>query len=282
MAENKKSFILYLTQRPTFDGLDDADAGKLIKTIFSYVSDEHPKPEGIIKYAFEIIKPVLKADLVKYEDIRKAKSEGGKKHTGNQYTLKDKQTKRNTMEDTSKNGTNGTVIVNDIVIDNVNDISKDINNNDLSNSKELSKSMAAISNDNRQPTIILPCVSNYNHPIFEEDIEHYKELYPAVDILTELKKMLGWLESNPSNKKTKNGIKAFISRWLSKCQDRAPKVETESSSCGFVDFQKLGETDEEYEKRTGVKRYRAKSGGFGEYDVVKNFDDPDGFGGNEL
>ena len=176
MAENKKSFILYLTQRPTFDGLDDADAGKLIKTIFSYVSDEHPEPEGIIKYAFEIIKPVLKADLVKYEDIRKAKSEGGKKHTGNQYTLKDKQAKRNTMEDTSKNGTNGTVIVNDIVIDNVID-------NKLNNvSKD---TMAVVSNDNRQPTIVLPCVSNYNHPIFKEDIEHYKELYPAVDIITE-------------------------------------------------------------------------------------------------
>ena len=121
MANGKKSFILYLTQRPTFDGLTNEDAGKLIKTIFSYVCDEHPEPDGIIKYAFEIIKPVLKADLVKYEDIRKAKSEGGKKHTGNQYTLKDNGTKRNTTEDTSKNGTNGTVIDIVNVIDNVNE-----------------------------------------------------------------------------------------------------------------------------------------------------------------
>ena len=262
MAENKKSFILYLTQRPTFDGLDDADAGKLIKTIFSYVSDEHPKPEGIIKYAFEIIKPVLKADLVKYEDIRKAKSEGGKKHTGNQYTLKETKTKRNTMEDTSKNGTDGTVIVNDIVIDNVID-----NNNIVSKD-----TCGEVSQEKPTPLIILPCTKGYNHPIYEEDIEHYKELYPAVDILQELKKMLGWLESNPSNKKTENGIKAFITRWLGKCQDKAPKVE-EDNKPRFGGFQMLGETDEEYEKRTGIKRYKPNN---------RNFDDPDGFGGNVL
>ena len=255
MANGKKSFILYLTQRPTFDGLTDEDAGRLIKTIFSYVCDEHPEPDGIIKYAFEIIKPVLKADLVKYEDIRKAKSDGGKKHTGNQYTLKDKGTKRNTMEDTSKNGTNGTVIDIVNVIDNV------IDNNNI----ESKDSSAAISQDISQAVIILPCLSNYNHPIFEEDIKHYKELYPAVDILQELKKMLGWLESNPSNRKTKTGIKAFITRWLSKVQDKAPKVEDDSNSFAgfrklgedddFGSFQQLGETDEEYIKRTGRKPF---------------------------
>ena len=48
----------------------------------------------------------------------------------------------------------------------------------------------------------------------------YKELYPAVDVEQELRKMCGWLESNPKNRKTRNGIKAFITKWLARTQDR--------------------------------------------------------------
>ena len=40
MAEGKKSFILYVDQRGTFNKLSDEQAGKLIKHIFAYVSDE--------------------------------------------------------------------------------------------------------------------------------------------------------------------------------------------------------------------------------------------------
>lgn len=128
MAENKKSFIMYLTQRPTFDGLSDEDAGKLIKTIFSYVCDENPQPTGIVKYAFEIIKPVLKADLVKYEDKRMKLKENISKRWN---TNKNEDIQKNTNEYNSIQ--NGGVIVNDIVIDNVidndNDVSKDTNKN---------------------------------------------------------------------------------------------------------------------------------------------------------
>lgn len=77
--EGKKSFILYLTQRPTFEGLSDEDAGKLIKTVFAYVSDENPKPTGIVSYAFEIIKPILKNDLKEWDTQKLKRSEAGKK-----------------------------------------------------------------------------------------------------------------------------------------------------------------------------------------------------------
>ena len=32
--------------------------------------------------------------------------------------------------------------------------------------------------------------------------------------------MIGWLESHPQRRKTKRGVRAFISNWLSKAQDR--------------------------------------------------------------
>lgn len=58
------------------------------------------------------------------------------------------------------------------------------------------------------------------YPITEADVEGWKDLYPAVDIMQELRKMKGWADSNPTKRKTKSGIKRFINAWLSKEQDR--------------------------------------------------------------
>lgn len=55
--------------------------------------------------------------------------------------------------------------------------------------------------------------------ITEADVDAWKELYQAVDIMQELRKMKGWSDANPSKRKTKNGIKRFINAWLSKEQD---------------------------------------------------------------
>lgn len=78
MAENKKSFILYVDNKPTFEELSDDEAGRLIKHIFRYVSDENPQaPDRITKICFEQIKAQLKRDLVKYDEKRKKDSENG-------------------------------------------------------------------------------------------------------------------------------------------------------------------------------------------------------------
>lgn len=58
------------------------------------------------------------------------------------------------------------------------------------------------------------------YPITEADVEGWKDLYPAVDVMQELRKMKGWADANPTKRKTKAGIKRFINAWLSKEQDR--------------------------------------------------------------
>ena len=58
------------------------------------------------------------------------------------------------------------------------------------------------------------------YPITEADVTGWKDLYPAVDIMQELRKMKGWADANPTKRKTKTGIKRFINAWLSKEQDR--------------------------------------------------------------
>lgn len=58
------------------------------------------------------------------------------------------------------------------------------------------------------------------YPVYEDQIPGWRELYPAVNIEQELRKMAGWLEANPTRRKTSRGISKFINGWLSKTQDR--------------------------------------------------------------
>lgn len=51
--------------------------------------------------------------------------------------------------------------------------------------------------------------------------EKYQSCFPALDIMQELRQMQCWLDANPTNRKTRTGIKAFITRWLSKSQNRS-------------------------------------------------------------
>lgn len=56
------------------------------------------------------------------------------------------------------------------------------------------------------------------HSVYESDVKHYIELYPSVDIVSELRKMQGWCEANPTRRKTVKGVKKFIASWLSDTQ----------------------------------------------------------------
>jgi hypothetical protein len=78
--EGKKSFVLYTDQREVFDELDDEDAGKLIKHIFSYVNDENPDTQDkLLRIAFAPIKTQLKRDLKSWENKQEQRKEAARK-----------------------------------------------------------------------------------------------------------------------------------------------------------------------------------------------------------
>ena len=72
------------------------------------------------------------------------------------------------------------------------------------------------------PSVVISIILNdkTEYPITEADVMGWRDLYPAVDILQELRKMKGWADANPNKRKTKSGIKRFINAWLAKEQDR--------------------------------------------------------------
>lgn len=70
------------------------------------------------------------------------------------------------------------------------------------------------------PVISLLLNTGEEYPITQSDINAWMELYPAVNVMQELRNMKGWCDANPKKRKTASGIKRFINSWLSKEQNK--------------------------------------------------------------
>lgn len=79
------------------------------------------------------------------------------------------------------------------------------------------------------------------HGVTASDVNRYQELYPAVDVMQELRKMAGWCDDNPTKRKTKAGIRKFIGNWLSREQDRGgSKKAPQQAQRQFIPSEKQG------------------------------------------
>lgn len=70
------------------------------------------------------------------------------------------------------------------------------------------------------PAAELPLNDKSRFAVTAEQAAEWAALYPAVDVMQELRKMRGWLDANPSRRKTRAGILRFVTGWLAKEQDR--------------------------------------------------------------
>jgi hypothetical protein len=66
--------------------------------------------------------------------------------------------------------------------------------------------------------------------VTNEEINNYKSTYQAVDIEQQYREILCWLNTNNKNRKTINGMPKFINAWLSKAQNKAPRVNSGQQS----------------------------------------------------
>lgn len=88
-----------------------------------------------------------------------------------------------------------------------------------------------ISDEKKEPPA-LPAPAKYQlilndktlFDVTQDMIDQWKTLYPAIDVDQEIRKMIGWCDANPKNRKTRSGAKRFINSWLSRAQNRAPSI----------------------------------------------------------
>lgn len=92
------------------------------------------------------------------------------------------------------------------------------------------------------PVIFLPLNDGTEYPVYQEQCHEWAGLYPAVDVIQQLRQMRAWLIANPRKKKTKSGINRFIVTWLSKEQDRGGVYGKEESrgQQGKLEYRNVG------------------------------------------
>ena len=86
--------------------------------------------------------------------------------------------------------------------------------------KETSVCAESEKSSSAPPVITLPLNDGTEYPVSQEQRQEWAGLYPAVDVIQQLRGMRGWLLANPSKRKTRRGILKFINGWLSAEQDR--------------------------------------------------------------
>ena len=93
--------------------------------------------------------------------------------------------------------------------------------NDKNDKKERNKNnMSGVETPNSQIVISLTLNDKSEYEIQEKQVGEWKELYPCVDIMQDLRNMKGWLTANPTKRKTRAGILRFITAWLARTQDK--------------------------------------------------------------
>ena len=95
-----------------------------------------------------------------------------------------------------------------------------VNDNDNDNVESLERIVSE-----EKPIVKLSLIDKTEFNITQSMIDDWQKVYKAIDVKFECERMRLWLEANPLNKKTRRGISRFINTWLSRSQDRAPKVE---------------------------------------------------------
>lgn len=94
------------------------------------------------------------------------------------------------------------------------------------------------------PAISLPLNDGTEYSVSVEQCQEWAGLYPAVDVIQQLRNMRGWLDANPAKRKTKRGINAFIVRWLAKEQDKGGTKPAQYSRAAKPGYGVQGHNDE--------------------------------------
>lgn len=266
-VEPKKSFILYTDIREALSQLDDATRGNLFLHIFDYVeSGIVPDMEPLEKMAFTFIKNQIDRDFTKYQNIcekrKLAGSKGGKAKA-------EKQAKQANAKFAKQNQANQA--------DNDSD---NENENDSENDSDKKYICAEPLQDSppepEEPPVISFILNDKSrYSIKQAQVDEWSGLYPAVDVMQELRKMAGWLDANPNKRKTARGILRFVNGWLAREQDKGGSKKQVASPEQETSFDL-----DEYERSTGlgcfVKGKNTTAQQSYSSDIDPNYDPPPG------
>ena len=106
------------------------------------------------------------------------------------------------------------------------------------------------STEPQAPSVLtLPLNDGSEYPITQPDIDEWQQAFPNVDVSQQMMAMRLWLKDNPTRRKTKKGIRRFVTNWLDREQNRGgsrpPQKTATSSTAPPPDYMKREQISEE-------------------------------------
>ena len=84
------------------------------------------------------------------------------------------------------------------------------------------------------PPLILKDGTRFH--ISENHFKEFSDAYPNVDVKDQIFKMSQWLKTNPTKRKTKNGIMRFINSWIARSEREDSKSVQTSTKIAMPDY----------------------------------------------
>ena len=272
-----RALTIHIDNFPALNDLDDVELALLIRALMLNTNDEdHQK----LPRHLEIIYGYITRQNARFSEKQALNGIKGGAPKGNLNSKKTTQTTQTTQgrENNPNNPTESVTVTNTETIKDQKekeDCAKlpaeagpsrqpanGRNNLDDRERPEWAEPRSAVS-ATQQPIITLTLNDKSEYPIYEKQRQEWSGLYPAVDVMQQLRGMRGWLMANPNQRKTKRGILSFVDRWLKREQDKGGKVLPNSQNqkqqpkpgrfVNFdqreIDFAELERLDNEYLKQ---------------------------------
>ena len=88
--------------------------------------------------------------------------------------------------------------------------------------------------DTGLPPLILKDGSRFH--ISENHLNEFMDAYPGVDVRDQIMKMSQWLKTNPTKRKTKNGIMRFINSWIARSERETINASQSSTKISMPEY----------------------------------------------
>lgn len=198
-----KAFFDWLTP---LELLTDEEAGRLFRAALLYAKDGEEVPlSDRERLVFVSWMAQIDRDREQYSSLCENRAKAGRKGASARWKQHGKDSKSHVCQ--VKNGKCGKE----------KDKEEDKDKEEEKENKDICTQPQSAS---VPPVVELPLNDGSQYGVTEEQVIEWASLYPAVDVMQQLRNMKGWLLANPKKRKTKAGVLRFVTAWLSREQDK--------------------------------------------------------------
>lgn len=232
----REAFTFYSSFYEAAKEMPDKDRLAFYDAVIQYaLSGETIQLKGIAKMAFALAKPNLDSGIAKIEagrksgEVRRTRSRKLNEHAQNDLANTFSENSGTRSENNNKKNRTPSSYSNEL----------------QEQEQEQEQEVIVCPEPSSEPPVItLPLNDGTEYPVTESDVEGWKVSYPAVDVMQQLRNMREWLLSNPTRRKTKTGIRRFVTTWLAREQDRGGTRGQPAARSGTTERQGITRTDD--------------------------------------